>query len=99
MPEHDKKRPSEPDLCPQEVELLGALFSFCNKSLVLLQQSSLDDEKRKIVGDRIKSVVADIRDEIKRTEDLDMSGRLEAAFEEIERLVDELSSGEEGEEA
>ena len=53
--------------------------------------SSLDDEKLNLVADRIKTLLADTTAEVERTKDLNVAGRLEAAYDEVERLVDELS--------
>jgi hypothetical protein len=95
----DKRRPADLDLASAEGGLLGDLFGFHIKSMKLLRQSSLDDEKLTVVVDRIKSLLGDITAEIKRTKAFDMSGQLEAAYDEVERLVDELAgSGEGGEE-
>ena len=45
MPEHNDKQPAEPNLSAIEGNLFGALFSFLEKTMDLLRQSSLDDEK------------------------------------------------------
>lgn len=92
----DRKRPADLDLASALGDLLGELFGFHIKSMKLLRQSSLDDEKLKIVANRIESLLDDIMTEMKRTKDLDMSGRLEAAYDEAEQLVDELSGSRDG---
>ena len=91
MSEQSKKQPTEPNLSSIEADLFGALFNFHKKSMDLLRQSSLDDEKLNLVADRIKTLLADTTAEVERTKDLNVAGRLEAAYDEVERLVDELS--------
>ncbi len=58
--------------------------------MALLRQSSLDDEQLELVADRIKTLLEDANAEIKRTKDLNVTGRLEAVYDEIKLLVDEL---------
>ena len=53
-------------------------------------KSSLDDEQLELVADRIKTLLEDANAEIKRTKDLNVTGRLEAVYDEIKLLVDEL---------
>ncbi len=58
--------------------------------MALLRQSSLDDEQLELVADRIKTLLEDANAEIKRTKDLNVKGSLEAVYDEIKLLVDEL---------
>ncbi len=58
--------------------------------MALLRQSSLDDEQLELVADRIKTLLEDANAEIKRTKDLNVTGSLEAVYDEIKLLVDEL---------
>ena len=60
-----------------------------------LRQSSLDDEKVKLLGERIKLVIQNITHEIKGSRDFNLAGRLESAYEEIRRLVEDLSDRDE----
>lgn len=91
MPQQNEKRPAEPDLSSTESSLFEAMFGFHNKVMALLRQSSLDDEKLKLAADRIKTLLADTTAEMVRMKDFDVEGRLEAAYEEVQRLVDELT--------
>jgi len=59
--------------------------------MTLLRQSSLDDEKMKVVADRIKSLLEAATAEAKGTRQTNLTERLEAAYSEVERLVNELS--------
>ena len=82
----------QPNLASVEAGLFGTLFAFHKKTVTLLRDSSLDDEKLKMVGDRIKTLLDDATGEAKRTQELNIKERLEAAYDEVKRLVDELSA-------
>ncbi len=84
----------KPDLSSIEGDLFGALFGFYQKAMALLRQSSLDDDKLKMAGEAINQVFAKVTDEMKRTGNLNLTGPFEAGYEEIRRLVEELSSEE-----
>lgn len=96
MSEQSKKRPAEPNLSSIEGNLFGGLFSFHKKVMDLLRQSSLDDEKLNLVADRIKTLLADTTTDMERTKDANVADRLEAAYDEVQRLVDELSGSHDG---
>lgn len=49
-----------------EADLLGATLRFHRKTMTLLRQSSLDDEKMKVVAERIKTLLETATDEVKR---------------------------------
>jgi hypothetical protein len=83
---------AKPDLASVEGDLFGALFGFYDKAMTLLRQSSLDEEKLKMAGEAINQVFANVTDEMKRTRNLNLTGPLEAGYEEVCRLVEELSS-------
>ena len=53
MPE----QPDKPSAASVEADLFGTLFGFSQKMIALLRESSLDDEERKIVADRIKTLL------------------------------------------
>jgi hypothetical protein len=92
MPEHNDKQPAEPNLSFTEGNLFGALFSFHEKTTDLLRQSSLDDDELKLVTGRIETLLEDATAEMKRTKDFsNLAHRLEAAYAQLTRLVDELS--------
>jgi len=84
-------QPNNPSLPSLEADLLGATLRFHRKTMTLLRQSSLDDEKMKVVADRIKSLLEAATAEVKGTWQMNVTERLEAAYSEVERLVNELS--------
>jgi len=88
--------PTQPKLASVEADLFGTLFTFHKKTMTLLRQSSLDDEKMKLVGDRIKTLLDKVTAEMKQTQQFDLTQRLEAAYEEAKRLVAELSRSYDG---
>jgi hypothetical protein len=96
MPEQNKEPPAEPNLASIEENLFGVLFEFHTKAMDLLRQSALDDDELNLVADRIKTLLDDITAEIKRTKDCNVAGRLEAAYDDVKRLVDELSGSDDG---
>jgi hypothetical protein len=93
-------KPKEPLLASVEADLFGAILGFHKKTMILLRQASLNDEKLNVVADRIKSLLDDATAEVKRTQPLNLAERLEAAYDEVRRLVNELSGlpdgGQEG---
>ena len=92
MPEHNDMQPAEPNLSAIEGNLFGALFSFHEKTMGLLRQSSLDDEKLNLVTGRMKKLLEDATAEMKQTKDLsNLASRLEAAYAEVKCFLDELS--------
>lgn len=96
MPE----QPNKPPLASVEADLFGAILGFHQKTMTLLRQSSLDDEKINVVGQRIKTLLDNANAEMQRTKQINLTERLEAAYQEVKRLVDELEglsdSGKEG---
>ena len=91
MSEQTDKPQDSPDLTSLEGNLFGALFGFHKNAMTLLRQSSLDDDKLNLVGDRIKQLLDDATAEMERTKNLNLVERLESAYEEVKRMVDELS--------
>lgn len=85
------EQPNNPPLASVEVDLFGVLFAFHKKVMTLLRAASLDDEKLKIVSDRIETLLGNATAEMKTTPQVNVAERLEAAYEEVKRLVDELS--------
>ena len=90
MTEQPKKQP----LASIEADLFGTIVGFHKKFMTLLRGSSLDDETLKVVGDRIKTLLDDATADMKATQQPNLSERLEAAYEEAKRLVDELSASQ-----
>lgn len=74
-----------------EADLFVAILGFHNKTMTLLRQSSLDDEKLNIVGDRIKTLLDSATVAVKATSQVNINEWLEAAYDEARRLVDQLS--------
>ena len=91
MDEQTDKPQDSPDLTSLEGDLFGALFRFHEKTMALLRQSSLDNDKLDLVADRIQQLLDDATAEMKRRKDMNLVGRLESAYEEVKRLVEELS--------
>ncbi len=90
MTDRINKPPAQVSLASIEANLFGTIFEFYKKAMALLRESSLDDEQLELVADRIKTLLEDANAEIKRTKDLNVTGRLEAVYDEIKLLVDEL---------
>ena len=95
MTEQPKKQP----LAAVEADLFGGIMEFHKRTMTLLRESSLDDEKLKLVGDRLKTLLDDATADMKATQQPNLSERLEAAYEEAKRLVDELSHSDDGKKA
>ena len=83
------EQPNKPLLASVETGLFGTLFGFHKKAMTLLRESSLDDEKRKVVADRLNTLLDETTAEINQTQQLKLADRLEAIYEEVRRLVDE----------
>jgi hypothetical protein len=86
----------QPNLASVEADLFGAIFGFHKKVMTLLRQSSLDEEKLGVVADRIKTLLDNAAADVKQSQPLNVAERLEAAYEEAKRLVDELSGSHDG---
>jgi hypothetical protein len=85
------KQPTQPTLAAVEADLFGAIFEFHKKVMTLLRQTSLDEKTLKAVADRIKTLLDSVTAEVKGTQHLNLTERLEAAYNEVRRLVDEIS--------
>ena len=90
------EQPKNPPLASIEADLFGLLFEFHQKTMTLLTESSLDNEKLNVVADRIKSLLDTATVELRQAQQLNMTERLEMAYEEVKRLVEQLSAGEGG---
>ena len=91
MDDQSNKPSDSPALSSIEGNLFGALFEFHQKAMALLREADLDDDKLDGVADRIKQLLERVTAEMTRTNDLKLQGPLESAYEEVKRLVDELS--------
>lgn len=90
----DQSNKPSPSLHSVEVDLFGALFGFHKKVMVLLRAANLGDEKLGIAGERIHFLMDKATEEIKRTHDLNIQPRLDSMYEEVQRMVEELSGRE-----
>jgi len=84
-------QPAQQNLEAVELELFGAIVDFHKKVITLVRQCSLDESKLNVVADRIKTILDSATAEIKATKQLNLKERLEAAYDEVRRLVDEAS--------
>lgn len=91
MDERSSKFPIESNLADLEQDLFGVLFEFHKKTMDLLRNSGLNDDKLESVSKRIKQLLADATAEMKRTKNLNVSEFLDAAYEDVKNMVDELS--------
>jgi hypothetical protein len=85
------EQPNKQSLASIEADLFGTIFGFHKKFMTLLRESSLDDEKQNAVAERIKTLLGNVTAEMDRTQQLNVTERLEAIYEEARRLVEELS--------
>jgi hypothetical protein len=90
------KSTDTPPVASVEADLFGALFGFHTKITTLLRQSSLADEKLNIVANRIKILLDAVTEEVQQPQQVNMRERLEAAYCEVKRLVDQLSGISDG---
>jgi hypothetical protein len=67
------------------------LFGFHKKAMDLFRNSGLEDNKLKLVSERITQLLADVTAETERTPNLDLAGALESAYEEVKSMVGQLS--------
>lgn len=67
-----------------------------NLHRIWMRQTSLDEKQLKTVAERIQSLLDDATAEAKRPQHLDVRERLKAVYDEVKRLVDELSGSPDG---
>ena len=96
MDEQTNQPPDKPSLASIEGDLFGALFGFHQRIITLLRQSNLDEGKLKLASKRINQLVEGVTAEMKGSKDLNLQDRLESVYEEVKRLVDDLSSSQGG---
>lgn len=96
MSEQDSKSPDKASVSTFEGNLFGELFGFHKKTMDLLRNSGLKDDKLKLVSERISQLLANVTAESEHTRNLDLAGPLESAYEEVKRMVDELSGSPPG---
>ena len=91
MTEQTNVRLLQPTITSVEGDLFDAIIGFHKKIMALLRDSSLDEQKLNLVASRIKILLDNTTAEMKLTKQLNVTERLEAAYEEAKRLVGELS--------
>jgi hypothetical protein len=79
------------DLHSVEGDLFGAVFGFHRRVVALLRAANLDDDKLNIAAERIESLMTEAKEHIEATGDLNIQPRLDSMYEEVKRLMDELS--------
>ncbi len=89
----------QPPLASVEADLFGVLFAFHKKIMTLLRELSLDEEKQKVVADRLKTLLEEVTAEMKAAKQMNVAERLDAAYEEAKRMVDELRLSQEDKKA
>lgn len=87
-----QKPQDKPDLASFEADAFGALFRFYERTVTLLRQPSLNEEKKKVAGEHICRLMRSVTEDVQRSRDWHVAGRLESAYEEAKRLVDDLSN-------
>ena len=87
----DQSKEPSPSLDSIEGGLFGALIGFHQKVMALLRGANLDDNDLDTAAERIHLLLGKANDEIERTQDLNIQPRLDAIYEEVRRLVEELS--------
>lgn len=83
-------RPADTPIHALEGDLFGALFGFHQKTMTMLRAANLPDDKLGVVSERINHLLNTTTQEIKRTQGLNIQPRMDAMYEEVQRLVDEL---------
>ena len=91
MDDQTKKPSDTPPLHSMEGGLFGALFGFHKKFMDLLRAAPLDDDKLDLAVERFKLLTDKVTEDMELTHDLNIQPRLDSMYEELKRLVDELS--------
>ena len=92
LPKDDK-----PSFASAEEDIFEALAGFQQRVVTMLRQSALDDGTAKVLSRHIDSVIQKITDEMKGSRNFNLAERLEAAYEEIRHLAEDLSGKGTGE--
>jgi hypothetical protein len=77
-----------------EADLLGAFLGFHKRVMALLRVANLGDENVRLVGERIHLLMDKATKNIEQTRDLNVQPHLDSMFEEVKRMVEELSERE-----
>ena len=85
------EQPNTPTVTAVEADFFRTIMEFYTKTTTLVRQASLDDEKKKVVSERINALLDDVTAEIKRTKQWSLTEPLQVVYVEVERFVEELS--------
>jgi hypothetical protein len=84
-------RPPDTPIHALEGDLFGTIFGFHKKVMALLRAANLDDGKVDIAFAHLTLLIAKVREDIKLTNDLNIQPHLDSMYDQMKRLVDELS--------
>ena len=90
MDDQSNKPADTPSLHALEGGLFGTIFGFHQKLMTLLRGAGLADDKLGVASERIGHLLNTIKQDITVHHDLNIQPRLDAMYEEVQRLVDEL---------
>ena len=91
MDDQTNKPADTPSLHSVEGGLFGALLGFHQKTMTLLRAANLDDDKVDIAFSHLTLLIAKVKEDIKLTNDLNIQPHLDSMYDQMKRLVDELS--------
>jgi len=94
MGEQERNPAVTPTLASIEAESFGALAEFGTKLILLLRDSSLNDDNRKVVGERLDMLLKEINAEIRINPTITLGARLDSAYADVQLLVDDLSTSQ-----
>ncbi|MCX5685642.1 MAG: DUF6398 domain-containing protein [Planctomycetota bacterium] len=90
MDDQSNKPADTPSFHALEGGLFGTIFGFHQKLMTLLRGAGLADDKLGVASERIGHLLDTIKQDITVRHDLNIQPRLDAMYEEVQRLVDEL---------
>jgi hypothetical protein len=91
MAGQDDQRSTGQSLNSLEVDLIGAVMDFHQKTTRMLRESGLSNEKLTLIANRTKLLTDRIVDELKQPQSFNLETRLDAAYLEVKEYVNELS--------
>jgi SAM-dependent methyltransferase len=86
------QKPQDTPIHALEGGLFGAIFGFHKKVMALLRAANLPDDKLGVASERIGHLLREMTEGIKSTKDLNIQPRLDAMYEDMQRMVDELAA-------
>lgn len=84
------RTPPDTPIHSLEGNLFGAIFGFHEKVMTLLRGAGLADDKLGVASERIGHLLRETTEGIKSSKDLNVQPRLDAMYEDVRRMVDEL---------